>query len=613
MNSIKSIWKYIAPYKKLAISNVVLNVLSAFFGLFTIVLIIPFLNILFDRVTVVADPGPFVVKTGFIGDFVAWAKEYGTYFFSSYVEEHDKIGALLMVIGIVLAASFLKNLFIFLANNEMATLRANTVRDFRKNIYDKILKLPLSYFTEARKGDLMARVSNDVQEVEASVMASLSMMLRDPITILIFVISLFVISYKLTLLSLILLPISGWAIGRVSRKLRSRSLKGQQQLGRLLSLLEETLSGLRVIKGFNGEEKMTSQFGASNEKYAKLHRRVARKQYLAHPVSEFLSTMVLLVVLYYGGMLALNDTGRMSPSALIGFVAVFSQIIQPAKSITTAWFNIQKGMASLERINFILDADETIKDKDKAIHVSGFNDCIEFRNVWFSYGQEPVLKDINLTIRKGQTIAVVGRSGGGKSTLVDLIPRFIDPDRGEVLIDGVNIKDIKIKDLRHLLGIVSQQAVLFNDSFRNNIGFAVDEASDYDIVKAAKIANAHGFIIESPEGYESMVGEGGNKLSGGQRQRVSIARAVMANPPVLILDEATSALDTESERLVQDAMEKLMKNRTSVVIAHRLSTIQHADMIVVIEDGHIIETGTHDELLLKTDGVYTRLYKMQSF
>jgi len=613
MKNIKTIWQYIRPYKGLAISNVAFNLLSAFFALFTYVLLVPFLNVLFDRVAVSADPGSFVVTTSLISDFVSYAKDYLNYSLFHYIELHGKIELLLMVVIVVAVTSLLKNLFIFLANNSMASLRAFTVRDFRKKIYDKILKLPLSYFSEARKGDLMTRVSNDVQEIEASVMASLSMMLRDPITILIFVAYLFIASTRLTLFALVLLPLSGWAIGRVSRKLRARSFKAQQALGRMLSILEETLTGLRVIKGFNGEEKMKKQFGASNEKYARIHRSVARKQYLASPVSEFLATIVLVIVLYYGGMLALNGTGNMSPAALIGFVAVFSQIIQPAKSITTAWFNIQKGMASLERINFILEADETIKDKDDASDIKEFNSSIEFRHVWFSYGHEPVLKDINLVIKKGQTIAVVGRSGGGKSTLVDLIPRFIDPDKGQVLIDGIDVRDVKLVDLHHLMGIVSQQAILFNDTFKNNISFAVKETDDEAVIKAAGIANAHEFIKDTPDGYESLVGEGGNKLSGGQRQRVSIARAVMANPPILILDEATSALDTESEKLVQDAMEKLMKNRTSIVIAHRLSTIQHADLIVVVEEGEIVESGSHEELLKNKDGIYTKLYKMQSF
>ncbi len=423
----------------------------------------------------------------------------------------------------------------------------------------------------------------------------------------------FVNSAQLTLFALVLLPVSGWIIARISRSLKSASFVGQQSLGRLLSVLEETLSGLRIVKGFNAEAKMTGQFSEANERYTKVFRRVARKAYLAHPVSEFLSTVVLLILIYYGGLLALKGTGNMSPDRLIAFVLVFSQIIQPAKSLTSGWFNIQKGMASIDRVNEVLDAEETIKEKPDAVRIADFKESIEFRNVWFAYGQEPVLKDINLKILKGQTVAVVGRSGGGKSTLADLIPRFIDPDRGSVLIDGIDIRDVSLKDLRHLMGIVSQQAILFNDSFRNNIAFAMQGNDTEGVEKAAAIANAHEFVMETPGGYESTVGEGGNKLSGGQRQRISIARAVMANPPILILDEATSALDTESERLVQDAMVKLMENRTSLVIAHRLSTVQHADLIVVVENGRIEESGTHEELLVRTGGIYRKLYEMQSF
>ena len=554
-----------------------------------------------------------LIKTSFFADFKDYAKDYGTYWFSHYVEIHGAVNTLMMVVVVVIIASFMKNLLIFLANNCMASLRAYTVRDFRKKVYDKILRLPLSYFSEARKGDLMTRMSNDVGEIEISVMASITMLLRDPITIILFMVYLFIASPQLTLFALVLLPVSGIAIGRISRKLRSKSLKAQQQLGRLLSVLEETLTGLRVIKGFNGERKMQRQFGDANDKYARIHKRVARKNYLAHPVSEFLSTIVMVIILFYGGMLALNGNAKMSSVALITFVAVFSQIIQPAKSITTAWFNVQKGLASLERINFVLDADETIRDKENAVSLNRFDNSIEFRNVWFSYGQEPVLKNINLTVKKGQTVAIVGRSGGGKSTLVDLVPRFIDPKKGQVLIDGIDIRDVRLNDLHKLMGIVNQQAILFNDSFTSNISFAVDEADEASVMKAAGVANAHEFVMESAEGYETLVGEGGSKLSGGQRQRISIARAVMANPPILILDEATSALDTESEKLVQDAMEKLMVNRTSIVIAHRLSTIQHADLIVVIEEGQIVETGTHEELLKRENGIYAKLYRMQSF
>ncbi len=607
MKSIRTLLQYLKPFKWLAVKNMLYNILSAFFALFTFTLIVPFLQILFNRVANVPHPEGFTFSAVYLKNYTSWL-------FSTSIDRFGETQTLLIVVIIFVIASFIKNLFVFLANNCMASLRAGTVRDVRKKIYEKILRLPLSYFSEARKGDLMTRMSNDVQEIEISVMASLSMMFRDPFTVIIFLIYLIINSPQLTLFAGIMLPVSGWLIARISRSLRSKSFKGQQALGRLLSVLEETLTGLRIVKGFNAEEKMSKQFRQENEKYTRLFRRVARKAYLAHPVSEFLSTLVLLTVLYYGGIVALKGTGSMSPDKLIAFVVVFSQIIQPVKSISNAWFSIQKGMASIERVNQVFDAEETITEKPDAIRISEFRESIEFRNVWFSYADEPVLKDINLTIRKGQTVAVVGRSGGGKSTLADLIPRFMDPDRGTVLLDGNDIRDINIKDLRHLMGIVSQQAILFNDSFHNNISFALTEEADREsVIKAAMIANAHDFVSETSDGYESIVGEGGNKLSGGQRQRISIARAIMINPPILILDEATSALDTESERLVQDAMIKLMENRTSIVIAHRLSTIQHADLIVVVENGRIEEAGTHEELISHREGIYRKLYEMQTF
>ncbi len=608
MKSIKILLQYLRPYKWLAVQNMTYNIFSAVFALFTFTLIVPFLQILFNRIGEAPHPGAFTFSMKYLSDWADW-------FFASQIARYGEMRTLLVVVIIFAIASFIKNLLIFLANNCMASLRAGTVRDVRKRVYDKILRLPLSYFSEARKGDLMTRVSNDVQEIEISVMSSLSMMFRDPFTIIIFVTYLAVTSPQLTLFALLMLPLSGWAIARISRSLKSASFVGQQALGRLLSVLEETLTGLRIIKGFNAEKKMSGQFAVANERFTKIFRRVARKAYLAHPVSEFLSTIVLLTVIYYGGMLALKGTGNMSPDKLIAFVVVFSQIIQPAKAISSAWFSIQKGMASIDRINQVMDAEETINEKPGALRITEFHESIEFRNVWFAYGHEPVLKDVSLTIRKGQTVAVVGRSGGGKSTLADLIPRFIDPDRGSVLIDGVDLRDVNIRDLRHLMGIVSQQAILFNDTFYNNISFALDleDADAQRVEKAAMIANAHEFVVETPDGYQNTVGEGGNKLSGGQRQRISIARAIMANPPILILDEATSSLDTESERLVQDAMLKLMENRTSLVIAHRLSTIQHADLIVVVEDGRIQEHGTHEELIKNSDGIYRRLYSMQTF
>jgi subfamily B ATP-binding cassette protein MsbA len=494
----------------------------------------------------------------------------------------------------------------------MAYIRANTVRDLRRNLYHKFLRLPLSYFTEARKGDVMTRMSNDVQEIEVSVMASLNIFFKDPLYIIIYVTYLFVSSYELTLFALALLPISGWLIGRVSRTLRSSAFLSQQYLGRLLSVVEETLSGLRIVKGFNAEEKMQAQFADSNDKYSKVFKRVIRKAYLATPLSEVLATIVLMVLMYVGGNLALSGSSNMSPDKLIAYLIIFSQIIPPAKSITTGWYAIQKGMASIDRVDVIMNAEEKIVEKTDAVEINDFKDSIEFRGVWYAYNNEPVLRDINLKIKKGQTVAIVGKSGAGKSTLADLLPRFMDVDQGSILVDGIDIRDLKVSTLRYLLGIVSQQPLLFNTTFRQNIAFGVDRYAMEQIEYAARIANAHDFIMETEAGYENLVGESGNKLSGGQRQRISIARAIMANPPILILDEATSALDTESERLVQDAMINLMKNRTSIVIAHRLSTILHADMIVVMDEGRIVETGTHTELMEKPDGFYRKLHSFQA-
>jgi subfamily B ATP-binding cassette protein MsbA len=522
------------------------------------------------------------------------------------------VNALLLVSLVFTVASLFKNGFIFLANNSLAYIRASTVRDLRKKMYNKVLNLSLSFFTDARKGDIMTRISNDVQEIEVSVMSSLTMLYRDPIYILIFVIYLFISSYQLTVFALVLLPVSGWLIGRVSRTLRSSSLLGQQNLGQLLSVVEETLSGLRIIKGFNAENKMKEQFNVTNEKYSKIFKRVIRKYYLASPLSEFLSTLVIIILMYIGGMLALTGEAHMTPDRLIAYLIIFSQIIQPAKNIATAWFSVQKGMASIDRVDQILEAEEKIIEKEDALPVSEFNESIEFRGVWYAYDNEPVLKDINLKIKKGQTIAVVGKSGAGKSTMADLMPRFIDADQGSILIDGVDVRDLKLTDLRNLMGIVSQQPILFNTSYSENIAFGIDDYDTVNVENAARNAHAHEFIMETENGYESNVGEGGNKLSGGQRQRISIARAIMANPPILILDEATSALDTESERYVQDAIIKLMENRTSIVIAHRLSTIQHADIIVVIDEGKIVETGTHEDLLRRENGYYAKLHSYQA-
>jgi subfamily B ATP-binding cassette protein MsbA len=605
MKNLRVLLKYLAPYKWSAFRNILYNLLGALFALVSYTLVIPFLKILFDRVEQVANPGPFQLSVSYLTTFTR-------FYLSDFIGKHGQSGALVLVVFVVIIASLFKNGFIFLAYNSMAYIRANTVRDMRRNLYHKFLRLPLSYFTEARKGDVMTRISNDVQEIEVSVMASLNIFFKDPISIIIYVTYLFISSYELTLFALALLPISGWLIGRVSRTLRSSAFLSQQYLGRLLSVVEETLSGLRVVKGFNAEEKMQVQFADSNDKYSRIFKRVIRKAYLATPLSEFLSTIVLMVLMYVGANLALHGSSNMSPDKLIAYLIIFSQIIPPAKSITTGWYAIQKGMASIDRVNVIMNAEEKIVEKADAINIKEFSDSIEFRGVWYAYNSEPVLREINLTIKKGQTVAIVGKSGAGKSTMADLIPRFMDVDQGSILIDGVDIRDLKVRSLRYLLGIVSQQPLLFNTSFRQNIAFGVDKYDMEQIEYAARIANAHDFIIETDEGYENFVGESGNKLSGGQRQRISIARAIMANPPILILDEATSALDTESERLVQDAMIKLMKNRTSIVIAHRLSTILHADLIVVMDEGRIVETGTHNELMEKPDGFYRKLHSFQS-
>lgn len=605
MNRFRVLFSFLLPYKWFAAQNIIFNMLAAVFSLFTYSLISPFLKILFGNVPAeTVNPGSFQLSQD-------WFREFLNYYISDYIDRMGPTAALIGVSLLVIGASLFRNIFIFAANNALAYLRSGTVRDMRKRLYDKVLRLPVSYFTESRKGDVMTRISNDVEEIQVSVMGSLTMLFRDPVTIIIFLVFLFMTSFKLTMSALILMPLTGWLIGRVGRNLRSKSFKGQENLGKLLSVVEETLGGLRIIKAFNAEKKMKAQFAGINDFFTKIYRRVLRKRYLASPLSEFMSTVVLMVVMYLGSVIVLGGSSDMSPDQLIVFLVVFSQIIPPAKSITTMYFNVQKGLASLERIEYLLNAGEKITEKENALPVSSFNNEIRYDNVSFAYDKERVLKNISLTVKKGQTIAIVGKSGSGKSTLVDLLPRFMDVDEGSISIDGTDIRDLKLNDLRRIMGIVNQNAILFNDNFKNNIAFGSDTYIDEDIERAARVANAHDFIMDNPEGYDYTVGEGGNKLSGGQRQRISIARAVHANPPILILDEATSALDTESERLVQDAVEKLMLNRTSIVIAHRLSTVQRADSIIVIDEGRIVEQGSHDELLKNVDGLYTRLYNMQ--
>lgn len=598
---------YIVPYKWFVAQNFLYNILGAFFSLFSFVMVIPFLRVLFDNQTMVTEPMEFQLNAEYLMNTM-------NYYIGKIMDKHDAAGALVLVSILVVVFSLLKNGFIFAANYVLAPIRAFLVRDIRNDIYRKVLKLPLSYYTEARKGDVISRISNDVQEIEASILSSLQMLFRDPITIIIYLVILFTISFNLTLAALLILPVTGILIGRIGKSLRKTTFRGQQRLGDLLALLEETLGGLRIIKAFNGEEQMEERFFDTNNRFALLIRKVVRRRYLASPISETLATIALMGILAYGGALVLGGDDKMSGESLILFLMIFSQIIPPAKTISTAWINIQKGMASVDRVDQLLLADDKIEEKPDAFEADGFNDSIEFRNVSFKYDREYVLKDVSFTIKKGQTIALVGKSGSGKSTLVDLLPRFMDTSRGEIYIDGVPVRDFSLKSLRSLMGMVSQQSILFNDTFRNNIAFGKSEGAELDsIMNAASVANAHDFIMETENGYESGVGEGGGKLSGGQKQRISIARAVLANPPILILDEATSALDTESERLVQDAIIKLMQKRTSIVIAHRLSTIKHADLILVIDEGEIVERGNHDELIGNESGLYRKLHSLQMF
>ncbi len=603
MKQFLKVLKYIYPYWLRSILNVVFNILSAVFALFSISMTIPFLRILFDTQKMVYEKVPFELNKDAIG-------QYLNYIISHVIDTYGKGEALFYVsIGVVFV-TFLKTGSRYLANHFLAPVRTGVEKDIRKDIYSKILRLPLSYYTEARKGDILSRITTDVKEVEVSIVSSLEMLFRDPITIIIFLTFMFSINVKLTFFALILLPISGVLIGRMGKKLKTTAFKGRKKMGLLMSVIEETLSGLRIIKAFNAEDHFEGVFERSNKTFARLQKRVHRRRYLANPLSEFLSTTVMMILMFYGGKLVLQGDAGLSSELFVAYIIVFSQVIVPAKAVSSAYFNIQKGLASMDRINYILDAEETIKDIENPISISEFRESIEFRNVEFKYGTEPVLKNINLKVLRGQTIALVGQSGGGKSTLADLIPRFIEPQKGEVLLDGINVKQYKIIDLRNLMGIVNQEPILFNDSFYNNIAFGVNGSRHQDVINAAKAANAHEFIMESEDGYDTNIGERGSKLSGGQRQRMSIARALLKDPSILIFDEATSSLDTESERLVQDAIEKLKENRTTLVIAHRLSTIKNADMICVINEGEIVEKGKHEELL-KKKGYYYKLNNMQ--
>ncbi len=568
-------------------------------------MIIPFLTILFDKTKIVSSAPPFAFnKDSIIDNF--------NYEISKIIVEKGEVDALLFISILVIILFFLKNIFRYFAMFFLAPVRNGVVMDLRNHIFYKILILPLAYFTRQKKGDIISRMTADVQEIEWSIMSSLEMMFREPITLIAFLVTLFLISPVLTVFAIVLLPVTGFLIGQIGKSLKRTSRKGQKKMGGLLSIIEETISGLRIIKAFNAINSINNKFQEYNQNYTKVMIRLYRKRDLASPLSEFLGVLVMVVIMWYGGKLVLGSENNISAEVFIFYITVFSQLIQPAKAVTTAYYNIQKGVASVERVKYVLDADEVIEENPDPVSLNLFSERIEYNNVSFLYETEEVLRNVDLTVDKGKTIAIVGPSGAGKTTLVDLLPRFYDCVKGEIRIDGIPIKDLRISDLRGLMGIVTQESILFNDSVFNNIAFGMKNVKEEDVIAASKVANAHEFISKMESGYDTNIGDRGAKLSGGQRQRISIARAILKNPPIMILDEATSALDTESERLVQDALMKLMENRTSLVIAHRLSTIQYADEIIVLDKGKIVERGTHSNLL-GLNGVYRKLYDLQSF
>lgn len=608
MRDFFKILRYAIPYKTYALLNIFCNVLSVVFNLLSLILFIPFLRLLFGNVETTYTTVP----------SFAWNKEaieqYFNYQMATFIEENSELEALFMFCLAVGCLFLLKNLFRYLAMFFIAVIRNGVVRDIRNKVYNKILILPLSYYSEEKKGDIIARITNDVQEIEWSIMSSLEILFREPLAIILNLTVMVIISPQLTLFSLILLPVSGLIIGRIGKSLKKASGLVQDKMGDLLSEVEETLTGLRIIKAFNAEDSARKKFGTVNNDFKNLMIKMFRKRDLASPLNEFLGSVVMLSLVYFGGSLVLGKDTSLNGEEFVGYIIIFSQLLNPVKSFTTGYANVQKGAASTDRVDKVIKAENVIQEKENAISIESFDDKIEYRNVHFAYEKENVLKAINVSINKGKTVALVGPSGGGKSTMADLLPRFYDTTEGELLIDGNDVKDLKIKDLRNLMGIVTQDSILFNDTIYNNIAFGAGavNTSPEQVEEAAKIANAHDFITQFEKGYQTNIGDRGDKLSGGQKQRISIARAILKNPPVLILDEATSALDTESEMLVQEALYKLMENRTSLVIAHRLSTIQHADEILVMQQGEIVERGSHDELINK-NGVYKKLSDLQTF
>ena len=608
MKTYLRIIRYARPYADFLPLYFVLTILTIVFSIFNFTLIIPLLNVLFNQTeTATAIPKAlphFTLSTSFFTDAFY-------YYFGQIIAAYGRMGALSFVCGAVIISVFFSNLFRYLSLRLIARVRARVIRGLRFDLYQRILQLPLSFFNAERKGDLMSRFTNDVQEVETSVVNTLTGVIRDPLTIVFYFVVLFTMSAKLTLFSLILLPISGGIIASVSKRLRKQAKQSQKTLGTMLSVIDETLGGVRVIKAFNAQQYILGKFMDQNDQYARTSRNIDNTRDLASPFSEFAGVTVVAGLLYFGGALVLGGQSDLTAAKFIGYIILFSQVLTPAKALSSSFGNIQRGLVAGERVLSIIDTEPAIRDRPDATVLPPFEREIEFHDLSFSYGDTPVLYDINLTIKKGQTVALVGGSGGGKSTLADLLPRFYDPSQGQILIDGHDLRACSLHSVRDQMGIVTQESILFNDTIFNNIRFNT-AATEAEVMEAARIANAHAFIIASPDGYQTVIGDRGSRLSGGQRQRLSIARAILRNPPILILDEATSALDTESEKLVQEALQRLMQNRTSLVIAHRLSTVQHADEIVVLQHGRIVERGTHDELLRREGGVYQRLSSMQT-
>ncbi len=597
--------RYVPPYKASLLLNLGYNFLSAVFAVFSVGMMIPILEILFGT----ADE----IETLLAWNFSIETIKNNLYYYLTFLKNQHGPGLSLLFAGFfVIAGTLLKVGFAYLASYESVIIRNGVVRDLRQEIYRKLLQLALPFFSDERKGDIMARISGDVSEVENSIMSSVDMFLKNPVLITVFLMAMLIMSPTLTMFILFVLPVAGYIIGRVGKSLKKVSREGQDKMGEILTIVEETLGGLRIIKAFNAESKMSGRFDRHTGDYRSIMNRLMWRRELAHPMSEFLGTILVVAVVWFGGTLILSDNSEISGPEFIAFLGIFYQIINPAKAFTNAMYSIQKGLAAMERIDMIIKASVTVSELPNAQPIADLKQGITYHNVSFAYNDKKVLKNISLDIPKGSTVALVGQSGSGKTTLADLLPRFYDVSEGTIYIDGQDIRHLKIHDLRNLMGNVNQEAILFNDSIFNNIAFGVDHATREEVESAAKVANAHDFIMASEKGYNTVIGDRGNKLSGGQRQRLSIARAILKNPPILILDEATSALDTESERLVQDALDKLMQNRTSLVIAHRLSTIRNASFICLVHNGRIAETGTH-EALMALNGRYASLHQMQAF